>query len=367
MGDNIGRKFTVIITTFMMAVTCLVMANLPTYAQIGVTATWIVTICRAVQGISSMGEMTGVQLYLTETLKPPVQYASVGLMGVCCDLGGLAALGIASLVTSHGFNWRLAFWIGAAVALIGSVARTTLRETPEFADAKRRIKKVFEKTNTDMASLAYNPMWQEKVNKKTIIAFFLLKSASPVCFYFLYIYCANILKTSFGYTTAEIIQHNFIVCLMAFLTISILSYLSLKIYPLLTIKIILVICSIFMIFCPYLLNYVNSPYQLFLMQLVMVLLYECLGPAGPILYKRFPVFKRFTCISMTFAISRALIHIITSFGFIYITNYFGHWGLWVIMIPLIIGFTYGLRHFEKLAKECGDYPIGWLAEKKTIT
>ncbi|MDN3030781.1 MAG: MFS transporter [Candidatus Tisiphia sp.] len=72
LGDNIGRKSTVIITTFMMAFSCLVMANLPTYAQIGVTATWIVTICRAMQGISSMGEMTGVELYLTETLKPPI-------------------------------------------------------------------------------------------------------------------------------------------------------------------------------------------------------------------------------------------------------------------------------------------------------
>ncbi|WP_375330931.1 MFS transporter [Candidatus Tisiphia endosymbiont of Oplodontha viridula] len=56
LGDNIGRKSTVIITTFMMAVSCLVMANLPTYTQIGVAAAWIVTICRIVQGISSMGE-----------------------------------------------------------------------------------------------------------------------------------------------------------------------------------------------------------------------------------------------------------------------------------------------------------------------
>ncbi|WP_341750778.1 MFS transporter [Candidatus Tisiphia endosymbiont of Sialis lutaria] len=54
LGDTIGRKATVIITTFMMAASCLVMANIPTYAQIGVTATWIVTICRAAQGISSM-------------------------------------------------------------------------------------------------------------------------------------------------------------------------------------------------------------------------------------------------------------------------------------------------------------------------
>ncbi len=145
LGDTIGRKSTVIITTFMMATSCLVMANLPTYAQIGSAAAWILTICRIIQGISSMGEITGAKLYLTETTKPPIQYVSVAFIGACSSIGGLGALGIASLVTSHGFNWRLAFWLGVAVALIGSVARTTLRETPEFADAKRRIKKFLKK------------------------------------------------------------------------------------------------------------------------------------------------------------------------------------------------------------------------------
>ena len=50
IGDNIGRKHTVIITTFMMAISCIVMANLPTYSQIGITAAWLVTICRMIQG-----------------------------------------------------------------------------------------------------------------------------------------------------------------------------------------------------------------------------------------------------------------------------------------------------------------------------
>ncbi len=79
LGDNIGRKSTVIITTVMMAFTCLVMANLPTYPQIGSMATWIVTICCIVQGMSSMGEIVGAGLYLTETINPPAQYASVAM------------------------------------------------------------------------------------------------------------------------------------------------------------------------------------------------------------------------------------------------------------------------------------------------
>ena len=38
IGDNIGRKTTVIITTMMMSTSCIIMANLPTYAQVGITA-----------------------------------------------------------------------------------------------------------------------------------------------------------------------------------------------------------------------------------------------------------------------------------------------------------------------------------------
>ncbi|WP_375319413.1 MFS transporter [Candidatus Tisiphia endosymbiont of Oplodontha viridula] len=350
IGDNIGRKPTVIITTFMMSSACIVMANLPTYEQIGSIATWVAIICRAVQGMSSMGEIVGAELYLTEMLHPPIQYASVGLIGSFAVLGTLGALGIVSLVISYAINWRIAFWMGAAVAFVGYVARTKLREAPEFADAKRRLKRVFKITNTDINILQHDPIWQEKVNKKTLISFFLLQCALPVCVYFIYIYCGNILKTSFGYTLSEVIQHNFLVCLMELLTTLILCYLSLKIYPLLIMKIILLIFSIFMIFCPYLLNNLDSPYQLFLIQFFIVLWKKCISPATPIFLKSFPVLKRFTCASMTFAVSRALMYVISSFGFVYLTEYFGNWGMWFIMIPIIIGFSYGLSHFENLVK-----------------
>ncbi|WP_375330941.1 MFS transporter [Candidatus Tisiphia endosymbiont of Oplodontha viridula] len=355
LGDNIGRKSTVIITTFMMAASCLVMANLPTYAQIGGTAAWIVTICRIVQGMSSMGETVGAELYLIETINPPAQYATVALIGAFTSLGGMGALGMATLVTSFGFNWRLAFWLGAIVALIGSIARTTLRETPEFADAKRQLKKVFAKTNTDTSTLENHPIWIEKVSKKTFIALLLLQCAAPVCFYFTYMHCGTILKTNFGYTTVEVIHHNFIICIIQFLIVLILAYLSYKVYPLLILRIIFIICSIFILFCPYLLNNLHSPFELFLIQIVIVLFWQGDAPAVPIFYKNFPVFKRFTCVSITFAMSRALMYVITAFGFNYLIEYFGNWGLLIIMIPINIGFAFGLLHFEKLEKKRENY------------
>lgn len=66
IGDNIGRRSTIIVTTIMMSVSCAIMANLPTYAQIGISAGWIMIICRIAQGMSSMGEIIGAQIYIVK-------------------------------------------------------------------------------------------------------------------------------------------------------------------------------------------------------------------------------------------------------------------------------------------------------------
>ncbi|MCX7342825.1 MAG: hypothetical protein NT128_01590 [Proteobacteria bacterium] len=41
-------------------------------------------------------------------------------------------MAIATLVTTSGFEWRNAFWIGASIAVIGSLAIARLRETPGY-------------------------------------------------------------------------------------------------------------------------------------------------------------------------------------------------------------------------------------------
>ncbi|MGI9215214.1 MAG: MFS transporter, partial [Gammaproteobacteria bacterium] len=136
IGDTFGRKHTVIITTFMMAISCVFMAVLPTYAQIGIIATWGVTLCRIFQGLSSMGEMVGASLYLTELIPAPARYPIVSFLGCADCLGTVAALAVAAGVLVLGLEWRFAFVIGALIATIGIIARTALRETPEFANAK---------------------------------------------------------------------------------------------------------------------------------------------------------------------------------------------------------------------------------------
>ena len=64
IGDFIGRKSVIVITTIIMAITCTTIAVLPTYAQIGITASWIITICRMVQGMAASAESRGAEFIL---------------------------------------------------------------------------------------------------------------------------------------------------------------------------------------------------------------------------------------------------------------------------------------------------------------
>ena len=168
IGDTAGRKITVIITTIMMSLCCATMAMLPTYAQVGITASWLVIICRIVQGLSSMGEIVGAQIYLTELIKIPARYPVVTFIGCADCLGGMAALALATGVLALGIDWRAAFWVGALIAVIVTVARTALRETPDFVNAKLQLKKNLEKANIDNSlGLKKDYIVNENVNKKT--------------------------------------------------------------------------------------------------------------------------------------------------------------------------------------------------------
>ena len=172
---------------FIMSGCCAIMAMLPTHAEIGITASVIMILCRIVQGMAAMGESIGAIVYLTETIKPPKQYPIVALVSVLAGLGGVFALGVASFVTSIGGNWRIAFWLGAAIAIVGTLARTTLRETPDFANAKRSVQNIVKQTNRDPKILENSAIWKEKVNTITAISFFCIQCVFPLAYYLVYI------------------------------------------------------------------------------------------------------------------------------------------------------------------------------------
>lgn len=362
IGDHIGRKATVIITTMIMSTSCIIMANLPTYAQIGITASWVVTICRIIQGMSSMGEIIGAEIYVTEITKPPAQYLAVSFVSVASSVGAVAALGVSVLVTTIGFNWRIAFWIGAAIAMVGTLARTQLRETPEFVDMKRRRQIEIEKSSMDEISKSSEiskiniAVGKEKIATQTLIAYFLVYCGWPLSFYISFMYFNPTLKQAFHYSATDIIFHNFCLSIVQCLANSVWSLLSYKIHPLKILKVRGSIFVIFTLFIPFVIMMSSHVIGIFVLQSILLVLTLGGIPADSIFIRHFPVLKRFTVTSFLYALTRAIMYIITSFGLVYLTEQFGYWGLLAIMLPVAFCFLWGVKHFEKLEEMAN--PIG---------
>lgn len=302
IGDKVGRKITVVISTLTMSMSCFIMANLPTYDQIGVAASICMIICRMIQGISSMGEIIGAEIYMTEISKPPVQYTLVGIIIISSILGGMFALAFAMICTTYLISWRLAFWAGCIIAIVGSVARTTLRESKEFADAKRRIiNSIKDIDNSELSMKALtliqkNNIYtaQNKINIKNALAYFLLLPSWSICFYIIYVHIGNLLKVNFGYSGEEVIKNNFYIAIINLALSIFVMYLSKFFHPM---KIFKIRTIIFLIFVPvwiYILSSATNPNQLFLVQILLTLTSISIANSGPVIYRNFPIFKRFT-------------------------------------------------------------------------
>ena len=361
LGDNIGRKHTVIITTLLMSLSCTLMANLPTYEQIGITASWLVTGCRIIQGMSSMGEVIGAQIYVSEFVRPPAQYIAVSLISLATVTGGIAALGIASLVTVSGLNWRIAFWMGACIAVVGSMARIRLRETPEFIKMKLQLQKKIEenrdrkKQNLKISQIK-NSLNSIPAEKQTYVAYFLAYCGWPLSFYLVYMYFNPILKDRYGCSAADIIHQNLCLSILALICCGLWIFLSQKVHPLRILRERAKVLLVFTLFLPFFIAAASSQFQIFLIQ-AFLLVFSMAGiPADSVFVIHFPVFKRFTTASFVYALSRAVMYIMTALGLVYLTDWFGYYGLWMIIIPVVVGHLWGVRHFEVLEGLRPDKP-----------
>lgn len=358
IGDTVGRKTVVILTTMLMAVSSLIVAFLPTYAQIGITASWVITICRMVQSVAAAAEGTGAELYLTESSKPPLQYPLVSSVTVFASLGCTAALGIATIAMSENIfsipggmsSWRLAFLVGAGVALVGTIARTSLKEADEFSDKKKQLETRLNE-NKVVGKGLNGEFMKEKSPFRTSLAYFLIQCARPPGFYFTYIYCAELLKNECGYSLSEVVFDNFIVSIFDLFALTGLAILSYYFNPLKIIKSLLLLFFCTMIFFPIILSTVPVSEKgtwIIVFQCLSVVLIFDHNPATPIFYKYFPVFKRFTYTSLLTAFAKLATYSIASFGLVYATDLLGYWGIFTIFVPAGIGFYVSVNYFQKL-------------------
>jgi MFS family permease len=356
IGDFIGRKSVIVITTIIMAITCTTIAVLPTYAQIGITASWIITICRMVQGMAASAESRGAEIYITESIKPPLQYPLVAIITVFSAVGTSFALGISSIFTNVNIfgtenqYWRVAFFLGALIGLVGGVARTSLREASEFANKKKMLKMKFTDNKIEWDKNYFKDTFDNEKTFLTSLAYFIICCARPPCFYFIYIYCSDVLKHDFGLSAGAIISHNFWVSIVDMCGLLFLAYISSRIYPLTILKAKLFLFFTCIIFFPAAMYTYPSELTVFVFQCLASLFVFDDVPASPVFYKHFPIIKRFTYTSLLSSFAKLMTYAITSFGLVYSTKYFGYYGIFLILIPVGVVYYFAVKYFEGLEK-----------------
>jgi MHS family proline/betaine transporter-like MFS transporter len=139
IGDRLGRRHMLLISVAVMTAAMLATALLPTRAQIGPAAGWLLLLLRCVMGFSVGGEYTGVVAYLLEGARPERRGLLASSASAASEVGALLAVGISALTVSatgeaalESWGWRIPFLFGAALAGSVWIARSTMHESPEF-------------------------------------------------------------------------------------------------------------------------------------------------------------------------------------------------------------------------------------------
>ena len=138
-GDRLGRRRMMLLSVAIMTVTMLATALLPTHAQIGAAAGWLLFALRCVMGFSVGGEYNGVVAYLLEGAAPGRRGLVASLASAASEIGALLAAGVSFLTVRalstaalDDWGWRIPFLVGTALAACVWVARALMQESPDF-------------------------------------------------------------------------------------------------------------------------------------------------------------------------------------------------------------------------------------------
>jgi MFS transporter, MHS family, shikimate and dehydroshikimate transport protein len=151
-GDKIGRQRTLVWTLVSMGAGTLLIGLTPGFDSIGIAGGFIISFARILQGIGIGGEWGGASVWITETAAKSRRrgaWSSSVAFGV--PLGLLASSSSFTLITSSlphsaflSYGWRIPFFIGAGVAIVGLVIRRRLVDTEIFKSLEegRRIERL---------------------------------------------------------------------------------------------------------------------------------------------------------------------------------------------------------------------------------
>ncbi|MFD3696998.1 MFS transporter [Streptomyces sp. NPDC058646] len=145
LGDRVGRRPTLIAVVGLMTLATTLIGLLPTQAQMGPAAPWLLTLLRVLQGLSAGGEFGGAVALMTENAPPGRRGRYGAWQSFTLALGLLGGAGAATLTATllspqalYAWGWRIPFLLALPLGLAALWLRTGLTEPPGRAEPPGR-------------------------------------------------------------------------------------------------------------------------------------------------------------------------------------------------------------------------------------
>jgi MHS family proline/betaine transporter-like MFS transporter len=143
LGDKYGRKRALTASMILMAVPTGAIGLLPTYEAIGLAAPILLLVIRILQGLSLGGAFSGSMSYVVEHADPSARAktGSVTMMSLVIGflIGSVVSTVVASSMDHDSFmswGWRLPFFVGVLIGVVGFWIRNHGEESPVYTEAK---------------------------------------------------------------------------------------------------------------------------------------------------------------------------------------------------------------------------------------
>lgn len=180
IGDRYGRARALLWSVATMAIPTVVMGLLPTYATIGVAASFLIVLLRMFQGMAVGGEFTSSMVFLAEHAPARRRGVFASSAMFAATTGNLLGAAVGAALTTAlspealaSWGWRAAFISGIVVAVVGVIIRRNLLEPPARTDEGAPLKIAFTR------------------HRPELLRIFALNIAPAATYYTLFVYAAT--------------------------------------------------------------------------------------------------------------------------------------------------------------------------------
>ncbi len=222
IGDKFGRKNTFALTVAVMALPSFLIALLPSYQQIGITATVLIVLLRLLQGFSVGGEIPGATVFAAESVSTRHRGFACSLIYLGINSGLLLGSFVSAVIINYltpaqqlSWGWRIAFLFGSLLGWVSYYLRKKIKESPIFL----QMQQSFTHSKAPLKELFAN-------YRLKILQGILITALSAVIISIVFLYMPNYLSSTFGYARERVEIINTVMVAIFSLLIAVAGYIN---------------------------------------------------------------------------------------------------------------------------------------------